>query len=273
LFVRPVGRLARQLPHLPHSSTTALGRHRIDKLSDSFQFAAVEADPGRRRFHDLVVGADLAASVHPERLPCVVVEVKWPAAIANVGRARRALMDVASQRLLDAGTAHGIIISTDADTRVATDWLAATVPAIDAGADAVGGRIVTEVDDALPATAQRLMRLDDRYRLWRERLACLIDPDPGDPWPRHHQHFGASLAVTETAYLDRHEAAGSNRSSWLCCRWRTCEVAIGTPFRCLGLANAVGRGLQARQASPACPAACGQTHWQCKANINQNLWC
>jgi len=27
-----------------------------------------------------------------------------------------------------------------------------------------------------------------------------LDPDPADPLPRHHQHFGASLAVTVDAY-------------------------------------------------------------------------
>lgn len=37
-------------------------------------------------------------------------------------------------------------------------------------------------------------------RLARERLASLLDPDPADPWPRHHQHFCARLAVTAHAY-------------------------------------------------------------------------
>jgi hypothetical protein len=129
-----------------------------------------------------------------------VVEVAWPVELAHVGRARRALMEVASVRLKHSGPPLGVIISTDADTRVADNWLAATVAAIDAGVDAVGGRIVTEADKALPAAARRLMRLDDTYRSWRERLQSLVDPDPADPWPRHHQHFGASLAVTAEAY-------------------------------------------------------------------------
>lgn len=129
-----------------------------------------------------------------------VVEVRWPPAIANVGRARRALMEIASARLLQTSPAQGVIISTDADTSVAGDWLFASLMAIDAGADAVGGRIVAEVDDALPPMAQQLMRLDDRYRSWRAYLEGLVDPDPFDPWPRHHQHFGASLAVKAAAY-------------------------------------------------------------------------
>ena len=129
-----------------------------------------------------------------------VVDVAWPGALANVGRARRALLDVASQRVSSAATPPGIIVSTDADTSVADDWLAATAAAIDAGADAVGGRIDTALDNDLPVAVRRLVRLDDTYRTWRAWLESLVDPDPADPWPRHHQHFGASLAVTAHAY-------------------------------------------------------------------------
>ena len=136
-----------------------------------------------------------------------VVEVSWPEDIAHVGRARRALMDVAASRVASHAPKRGIVLSTDADTRVASDWLATTVMAIDAGADAVGGRIIADVDDVgtngdavLSRTARRLMRLDDDYRAERARLEWLVDPDPADPWPRHHQHFGASLAVTASAY-------------------------------------------------------------------------
>jgi hypothetical protein len=32
-------------------------------------------------------------------------------------------------------------------------------------------------------------------------LESLLDPEAHDPWPRHHQHFGANLAVTVGAYL------------------------------------------------------------------------
>ena len=143
-----------------------------------------------------------ARAVAPTGPACAihVVEVAWPAAIAHVGRARRALMDCAALRLQASRAADGLIISTDADTRVEADWLAANVSAIDAGAAAVGGRITAAAPAELPLPAQRLMRLDDAYRRWHARLESLVDPDPADPWPRHHQHFGASLAVTASAY-------------------------------------------------------------------------
>ena len=132
-----------------------------------------------------------------------VAELCLPGASAHVGRARRLLMDEACARLEYTGQPTGIIASTDADTRVAPTWLASIRAEIAAGADAVGGRILTEVQEfdreGLPAL-QRLQSRDAAYRLLCARLEDLIDPTPADPWPRHHQHFGASLALTARAY-------------------------------------------------------------------------
>ena len=134
-----------------------------------------------------------------------VAEIILPAPQAHVGRARRLLMDEACARLeLADGT--GIIASTDADTRVAPTWVAAIVAEVAAGADAVGGRIRTEYEEAVADDQPRLRSLrriqthDAAYRLLCARLEHAIDPAPADPWPRHHQHFGASLAITARAY-------------------------------------------------------------------------
>ena len=132
-----------------------------------------------------------------------IAELCLPAAHAHVGRARRLLMDEACARLEQVGQPAGIIASTDADTRVAPTWLAATQAEVAAGADAVGGRILTEAEELsekeLPAL-QRLQARDAAYRLLCARLEDLLDPAAADPWPRHHQHFGASLALTARAY-------------------------------------------------------------------------
>ena len=132
-----------------------------------------------------------------------VAELCLPNEHAHVGRARRLLMDEACARLERVGQPAGIIASTDADTRVAPTWLASIRAEIAAGADAVGGRILTEAvefdRDGLPAL-QRLQSRDAAYRLLCARLEDLLDPAPADPWPRHHQHFGASLALTARAY-------------------------------------------------------------------------
>ena len=124
-----------------------------------------------------------------------------PAAQAHVGRARRLLMDEACARLEQAGApAGGVIASTDADTRVAPTWLAATEAELATGADAVGGRIFTAISGPTLAPLRRLQVRDAGYRLLCARLEDLLDPNPLDPWPRHHQHFGASWALTARAH-------------------------------------------------------------------------
>ena len=131
-----------------------------------------------------------------------VAEITLPAAEAHVGRARRLLMDEACARLeLAAGS--GIIASTDADTRVALTWVAAMLAEAAAGADAIGGRISTEYDGAAPPEVQALRRIQTRDAAYRQlcaRLEDAIDPVAADPWPRHYQHFGASLAISTRAY-------------------------------------------------------------------------
>jgi hypothetical protein len=66
----------------------------------------------------------------------------------------------------------------------------------------VGGRILLEPEEraALPANVQRLFLLDVGYRRALEELRSLYAPEAADPFPRHHQHYGASLAVTAAAY-------------------------------------------------------------------------
>ena len=127
-------------------------------------------------------------------------ELRLPAAQAHVGRARRLLMDEACARLERVGLAEGIIASTDADTCVAPTWLVAIQAEIAAGADAVGGRILSPMPDPALRPLRRIQVRDAAYRQLCARFEDLIDPLPADPWPRHHQHFGASLALTTRAY-------------------------------------------------------------------------
>lgn len=128
-----------------------------------------------------------------------VAELALPAREAHVGRARRLLMDAACRRLQGSRHPRAFIASTDADTCVAPTWLATIRAEVQAGADAVGGRILTHTTDpACPV--RRCQLLDATYQVLRSQLEHLLDPDEADPWPRHHQHFGASLAVTVEGY-------------------------------------------------------------------------
>jgi hypothetical protein len=131
-----------------------------------------------------------------------VMECELPPHEAHVGTARRRLMDLACERLESLGADGGAILSTDADTLVAEDWIAANLTAIAAGAEVVGGRIELLPDDreALERGVRLAYERDREYQGLVARLEALLDPAPDDPWPRHLHHFGASLACTPEIY-------------------------------------------------------------------------
>lgn len=142
------------------------------------------------------------AARHPE-IVLHVAETSLPAADAHVGMARRLLMDEAYRRLTWLGKPRGIIVTTDADTSVSPTWVAATTSEVRLGADAVGGRIVVHPADlrSLSATGRECHLRNVGYRSLAAELESRLDPNMHDPWPRHFQHFGASLAVTAETYL------------------------------------------------------------------------
>jgi glycosyltransferase involved in cell wall biosynthesis len=142
---------------------------------------------------DTVAVANSFAAAHPDF--CLhVIGVQLPQAIAGVGAARRMMMDAAARRLPD----DGIICTTDADTIVEPNWVYATLRAFDGGARAVGGRIV--VPPGLRKDYRKIYLQDVTYRLLQAQLESIIDPDHDNPWPRHFQNFGPSMAVRVDAY-------------------------------------------------------------------------
>lgn len=139
------------------------------------------------------------AAAHPH-IVLHVAEITLPPAEAHIGRARRLLMDEACRRLELVNSATGFIASTDGDTEVAPTWLATTRAELTTyRAAAVCGRILTP-PPAARCPVRRYHLRDAAYRLLQARLEAELDPSPGDPWPRHHQHFGASFAITSAAY-------------------------------------------------------------------------
>jgi glycosyltransferase involved in cell wall biosynthesis len=70
-----------------------------------------------------------------------VVEARLPPATAHAGAARRAAMDLAEAWLVEAGEKDGVILTTDADSQVAPNWIAENLAAFAAGAEAVLVRI------------------------------------------------------------------------------------------------------------------------------------
>ena len=100
------------------------------------------------------------------------------------------------------GRSRGVIATTDGDTRVRPGWVAANLAEIAAGADAVGGRILAEPEQvaALLSGTRLYYRMDTTYRTLRAAYETILNPGDGNPWPRHHHCFGASLAVTAETY-------------------------------------------------------------------------
>jgi hypothetical protein len=124
---------------------------------------------------------------------------------AHVGTARRLLMDTAYYRLQHVETSSPAILSTDADTVVTPDWIARNLASIRAGADVVGGVINLFPEDLLALEEKDggtylAYQRDRQFQRLVAQLEFLLDPDPADPWPRHLEHFGASLACTTSIY-------------------------------------------------------------------------
>ena len=136
---------------------------------------------------------------HPA-LPLQVEEIFLPAEKANIGYVRRLLLNTACSRLTQNG--GGILMTTDGDTRVAPDWIAQTVAEIEAGADAVGGRILLCEQEAghLDRATHNHHFKDETYRLLVAELESKILQNAHNPAPTHHQHFNGSFAVTTQCY-------------------------------------------------------------------------
>lgn len=141
------------------------------------------------------------AQQHPQ-FQLHVVEQTLPPEKAHIGQVRRMLMDEAHRRLKGLGQRRGIIASTDGDSQVDRQWIAAMRYEIAQGADAVGGRTVTHRAERAAldrATKTSYLRFVG-YRYLVKQLEDYLDPDPFDRAPRHYQFFGANFAVTHEIY-------------------------------------------------------------------------
>lgn len=147
---------------------------------------------------DSLAVIDAARKRHADRLAIHVVTAHFPRDQAHAGSARRLAMD-AGLTLLSAET-NAALVSTDADARPPSDWLANIAAAFGRGADMVGGRIDIDPAEPLPPAALRLRNAWDRYWAAVRQIEDLIDPLPWDPAPRHGDHTGASLAIRSDLY-------------------------------------------------------------------------
>ncbi len=107
-------------------------------------------------------------------------------------------MDAACQRLHAVGRPRGLIASTDADTRVAPEWLARQLELVRGGARAIGGRI-----ELCPIESAGLHEtvVAGHGAQSQTRFARVLDQLPDDGSVADHWQFsGASMAVTADTY-------------------------------------------------------------------------
>jgi cellulose synthase/poly-beta-1,6-N-acetylglucosamine synthase-like glycosyltransferase len=132
-----------------------------------------------------------------ERRPILVSSVDLPPARANAGWARRLALDSAAATLRQPAD---VLMSTDADTLPARDWIVRTLDHLDDGWDAVAGlaRLDPKELRALPREHRLRFAQIRRYQATLDRLKAAMDPS--EPWPRHFYEGGASIALTQAMY-------------------------------------------------------------------------
>lgn len=112
---------------------------------------------------------------------------------SNAGRARRRAMALGLEAL--GNDDAGVLLTTDADTIPAPDWVIANLAAL-RRADLVTGDI-RQHENGFSQHHARVKAYFDRLHL----LNALIDPVPWQATERHHHAGGASMALTCATYL------------------------------------------------------------------------
>jgi glycosyltransferase involved in cell wall biosynthesis len=139
----------------------------------------------------------------------------------GAGVARAEGMEIACRRLEEAGAADALITTTDADSRVSSDWLRRQLEAVGAGADAIGGEIELDPGEAgllAPGTIER-----------RRREHAVRLRDVAGDGPAEHPHFsGASIGVTPRAFraIGGMEARPALEDEAFAARLRRSDIAI-----------------------------------------------
>jgi glycosyltransferase involved in cell wall biosynthesis len=124
-----------------------------------------------------------------------IVQHELSGVLASAGEARRLALEYAVEMAGD-----GVILTTDADAVPDHDWVATNLRAIERGADVVCGKARIDPLDAagIPDSLQIDEESEALLMSIQDEIAAMLDPAPVDPWPRHQQHSGASLAMRAT---------------------------------------------------------------------------
>src|SRR6202522_143049 len=141
--------------------------------------------------------ADLVRGLPKEHHRLHIIECNLDEPLASAGLARALAMKHAASLAASSPNQEAVILTTDADAEVPENWIQANLQAIEQGADAVCGVAVIDPLEAL--FIPRHLHEDDArevaYARLLDEIASMILPDPADPWPRHTEDSGASIAI------------------------------------------------------------------------------
>jgi hypothetical protein len=141
-------------------------------------------------FDNCVDGSEALVGAMADRLPFpIIMHGGHSNNPPSAGVARRRAMALAAS-VVPAGT----LMTTDADSAPAADWIAANLRGLQA-ADIVAGQIVQEAVRTSPVQAQLAAYLDRLHRFRR-----LLDPVPWEATMSHHWTSAASLAMRSDTY-------------------------------------------------------------------------
>ena len=211
-----------------------------------------------------------------------VIEARLPREQSHAGGARRMAMDLAEAWLCENCAYDGVILTTDADSQAAPDWIAATLDAFEEGADAVLGQISLDEEGArLPPALHARGKLEAVYEDLLTEISARLDPQDSNPWPHHATISGATLAVTRALYLRvgglPRAPLGEDKALVAELRRRDArirfapDVTVVTSGRTAGRApGGVADTLRLRSADPS--ALCDQALEPCLTAFRRALW-
>ncbi|WP_349291859.1 glycosyltransferase [Gluconobacter sp. Dm-62] len=141
------------------------------------------------------------ATALTDRLPFELktVSVTYDETKASAGVARRDAMAHAAKT----ASPDAILLTTDADSEVSRDWIDSILASfIRYPVEAVFGRVLLSPEDhaKIPFRLHEDEKTEQAYGAVLDQIRLLLSPEPHDPWPRHLEHSGASIAVTHQAW-------------------------------------------------------------------------
>lgn len=129
----------------------------------------------------------------------VLLDDPAPPRGGNVGHARRQAVGACAARL----SADGAVMTTDADSRVAPDWVVANLVEL-RQADLICGTVLPDAGEyaRLPGRIAERGAIEGEYVALTMAVQQLLDPVAHDPEPAHLNAAGASLAFPLALYRD-----------------------------------------------------------------------